>query len=83
MGKECQKFQLSLRFNSKVELCLEAKVDNKFPVIVSSQVLKLNGSFPAALVSSLEMIQSDVSTRIQAWPRVPCKSQDTCILHQL
>ena len=48
MGKECQKFKLSLRFNSKVELCLEAKVDNKFPVIVASQVLKLNGSFPAA-----------------------------------
>ena len=45
MGKECQKFQLSLRFNSKVELCLEAKVDNKFPVIVASQVLKLNGNF--------------------------------------
>ena len=48
MGKECQKFKLSLRFNSKVELCLEAKVDNKFTVIVASKVLKLNGNLLTA-----------------------------------
>ena len=43
-------------------------------LIFASQVVELNGYFPATFVSSLERLQNSGSTGIEAWPRVQIRA---------